>query len=60
MFRFENAKFWLFGLVCRVRGHAPRVQGDWPEDAVCPRCGDLEVSCGFTIDVVRSGDEVQP
>ena len=40
--RLLDVSCWIMGLLCRVRGHE-RVQGDWPEDSVCPRCGDLEV-----------------
>lgn len=39
-------------VACRIRGHAERVQGDWPEDSVCPRCGDTEVRYGLTFEVV--------
>jgi hypothetical protein len=38
--------------VCKEFGHAERVPGDWPEDAVCPRCGDVEVSAGITGEIV--------
>lgn len=37
---------------CKEEGHLPRVQGDWPEDAVCPRCGDLETGISLTVSVV--------
>lgn len=52
-----DLSMWCMGLVCRVRGHAERVRGDWPEDSVCPRCGDLEVSIGFSVSVVPPKDE---
>lgn len=52
-FILVGARYWICGLVCRVVGHAERIPGDWPEDHVCPRCGDLYVDAGFTISVER-------
>ena len=43
-------------MVCWIDGkHLPRVEGDWPEDAVCPRCGDTVVEYDFVCSVVREG-----
>lgn len=42
----------LKAVQCRVLGHLERVRGDWPEDHVCPRCGDTIVTLDFWADVV--------
>lgn len=41
--------------LCAEFGHLPRVEGAWPEDRVCPRCGDTEVHAGVVGEVVRAG-----
>lgn len=50
--RLPRAHQRLKELRCWVFGHLERVRGDWPEDHVCPRCGDTIVTLNFSADVV--------
>ncbi len=54
---FDRVRCWLGSVVCRVVGHSDRVQGDWPADLVCPRCGDLEMDFVLSITVVRGSQK---
>lgn len=54
----ERLRLIIGGLWCRLVGHAPRVEGDWPEDHVCPRCNDTEMHIGMSVHIVRPKREV--
>jgi len=43
--------------VCANDGHLERVRGVWPEDHVCPRCGNTVMEFGFGVGVVSGAEE---
>lgn len=54
----ERIRFALWGIWCRIFGHAQRVEGDWPEDRVCPRCNDTEMDIGLSVTIVHGKGDV--